>query len=70
MNTNAEEFTRLWEELGNIHDSLSEEELITKEHKLFELKQKLSLSDAPYIFEHTDSSRMIRKELLHFLGNK
>ena len=70
MNTSAQQFSQLWEELGNMHDNLSEEELITKEEKLFELKKELSLSDVPYIFEHTSSSRMIRKELMHFLGDK
>lgn len=64
----AQQFSQLWEELGATHDSLTEEELITKESQLFELKNELSLSDVPYIFNHTDSSRMIRKELMHFLA--
>lgn len=70
MNTQAEQFSKLWEELGTTHDSLTEEELISKEEQLFNLKKKLTISDVPYIFDHTDSSRMIRKELMHFLGDK
>lgn len=70
MNTPAQQFSQLWEELGSMHDNLSEEELITKEEKLFELKKELSLSDVPYILEHTNPSRMIRKELMYFLKDK